>query len=833
MIQELRYAARLLLKSPGFTSVAIASLALGIGVNTAVLGVAHAVLLEPLRVRAPHELRVAYWHAEGARGLSNINSSSVPDPATGRNMSSNYTYQAFEALREAVRGSADVFAFTFMRQANVFAGDLPVAAAGMLVSGNYFRVLGPPLVAGRAIEARDDRAGAELVAVIDHGLWRRAFGGDPGVVGQRIRINGHSFAIVGVTGPGYFGVSNGGFFPPAEITVPLSAQPLLYPRWTPAGGSIFSAPQVFWLRVMVRVPGERGADRLPQLERVMSQTLANHFASVSPGLAIAQPTVALLPGERGLDSMREDFERPLYMLAAVAALVLLIACVNLANLVLVRGLARQYEFRVRLALGAGRARLVRQTVAESLLLSTLGGAAGAWLAVWGGRALAATIAGSTPHAIDVALDVRLLASAAAISAVAALLFGLLPALRVSRTDASDLVRQSGAGAAAPRLRAGRALILVQVAVSVPLLAGAAVFLRTVHNLSVVELGFEPSGVVIFRLDPGLNGYPEDRVKALYVNVLDRLQAIPGVRSATLLENALVSGWISSNRITLEDDKQHGIQMNRVGPGFFDTMGVQIVAGRGLGVQDTVGAPPVAVINETAAQRLFGGTNPLGRSFTFGPRRERVEIVGVARDSKYDSLKKETQPLTLLPFLQSRGLSAMFVAVRTPVSSAMLDRIRGAVAEIDPDVPVTEMKTQTAQIAESIGRERAVATLLTTFGGFALLLACIGLHGVTAYSVARRTSEIGIRMALGAQRRDIIWMIVRQVLLLAAAGLVIGIPTAAAASRSIRAWLYGIEPDDPLSLGAAAVTLLFMALAAAFVPARSASRLDPLRALRHE
>jgi predicted permease len=834
MFTDITYSTRLLLKSPGFALVAIASLALGIGVNTAVLSVARSVILKPLSVRAPSELAVAYWTRPDGVRMRNINSGGAPHPRTGRGMDSNYTYGAYLALHAAVRESAGVFAFTFMRQANVFAGDLPVAAAGLLVSGNYFEVLGPPVIVGRGIEPSDDREGAEPVAVIGHALWQRAFGGDRAIVGQTIRLNGRSFAIVGVTGPGYFGVSNGGFFPPSDVTVALSAQPLIYPRWTPEQGTLFTSTDQFWLRVMLRIPGGNTPAAAQRLEPLLSQALAGHFANASPALGITQAPVTLLDGARGLDSMRRRLERPIALLGGVAALVFLIACMNLANLMLVRGMARQYEFRVRLALGAGRSRLVRQTLAEGLLLAATGGLAGTLLASWGARALVATIVGSTPHALTVDLDWRLIAIGAAVSAAAAMLFGLLPALRLSRANASDLVRQSGVARSAPKLRAGRALVMLQVAVSVPLLAGAGLFLRTLHNLAAVDLGFNPRGVVVFRLDPGLNGYDERRVKDLYVRVLERIQSLAGVQSATLVENALVSGRTSNTTFAVGGAGLQNLSMNRVGPGYVETMGLALVGGRGIGVHDGAAGARVVVINEAAARKLFGGGSPLGRQLAFASRpAESIEIVGVVGDSKYDSLKASAAPVVLLPYLQSRGLTAMFVAVRTTPTADMLSRLRSAVAEVDRDVPITEMKTQTAQIDESISSERAFATLLVVFGAFALLLACIGLHGVTAYSVARRTSEIGLRMALGAQRRDLIWMIVRQIVILATGGLAIGIPAAAALSQSARVWLFGVEPGDPLSLAASAATLFAIAIAAAFVPARSAARLDPLTALRRE
>ena len=834
LAQDVRYSARLLLKSPGFTVVAVLSLALGIGVNTAVLAVARSVLLAPLPVADPHELVTAYWwRGDEVRGLMQINSGGTTDPRTGRNMSSNYDYRTYTALRDAIADRADLFALTFMRQANIALDGQPVMGGGMLVSGNYFRGMRVPLQLGRGIDEHDERADAAPVAVLGFGVWRRAFGGDPAILGKTIRVNGHPFTVVGVTGRDYYGVSKGGFYPPTDVTVPLTAQPLVAPRWTPKDGSLFDHDKTVWLRAMARIkpgadPRQVGSTLSTAFHRRLNETTQPVAAGAEP------PAVALLDGARGLDSLGDTLEKPLTMLGVVAALVFLIACVNIASLVLVRAVARQQEFWIRLSLGAGRGRLIRQTVVESILLAGAGGALGVLLASWAGPALVSTIAGSAPNAVSITLDSRLITLAAAVSAVAALLFGVIPSLRLASRNNADLMRQSGAGASAPRLRAGRTLVIVQVAIAVPLVVGAALFLRTIHNLSSVELGFEPRDIVLFKMDPTLNGYEPARTKELYRRVLERLQAVPGVQHATLVENALLSGWVSSTSFSVDGKKPRGMLMNRVGPGFFDTLGLPIIAGRGLGLQDGPGAAPTAVINEAAVRRFFDGANPLGRTIVMaGSEPISLDVVGVVRDAKYSSVKEPVAPTIYLPYYQSTGLGAMHVAVRSHDGIAAMPAVRAALAEVDRDVPITAVKTQAQQIDETLGSERALTTLLVFFGLFALLLACIGLHGVTAYSVARRTSEIGIRLALGAQRSAVQWMILRQVVWLAIAGLAIGIPAALFGSRAVRSFLYGVEPADPWSVTAGAGILLAVALFAGFIPARRASRLDPLVGLRRE
>ena len=833
-VGEVRYSLRLLRKSPGFTAVAVLSLALGIGVNTAVLGVARAALLTSLPVPEPDRLTVAHWwRSDPIKGVQQFNSGSGTDPRTGRKLETNFAYRTYTAMRESVRDRADLFAFTFLRQASVSLDGQPVMGGGMLVSGNYFAGLGVPVQLGRGIDERDDRPEAEPVAVLGHGLWQRAFGGDPSVVGKPLRINGQTFTVIGITDQGYYGVSNGGFFPPTDVTVPLSAQPLVSPRWSAfleGQGTLFTTDRAQWLRIMARLRPD--ADRV-QVETALSSAFigastASEFP-VAPGAE--PPAITLLDGARGLDSMRSTLERPLLLLGGVAGLVFLIACVNIASLVLVRGVARQQEFWIRLALGAGRGRLIRQTIIESSVLAAAGGLLGVLLASWVAPAMVARLAGTWPTAIDIRLDLQLMAVATAVSCLAAIVFGILPAFRLARRENADLMRQTGAGA--PRLRGGRALVIAQVAIAMPLVLGAALFLRTIHNLASVELGFDPQGIVVFKLDPSLNGYDEDRTQALYRRVLERLHGVPGVSSATILENSLVSGWTSDTQFERPGEAARSMLMNRVGPGFFETFGMPLLAGRSFGIQDGRGTQTVAVINEAGARAFFGTTDVIGQQLRVSSRGTMVEIVGVSRDSKYSSLKSQTRPTLYLPYFQSTGLTAMHLALRARPGDNLTRAIRAAVAEVDREVPVTGLKTQIQQIEETIGNERALMTMLVFFGGFALVLACIGLHGVTAYSVARRTNEIGIRLAMGAQRGDVLWLMLRQVVLLTRGGLLLGIPAAMYGSKAVQSLLFGVQPTDASSIGITSAVLFIVALAAGFVPARAASRLDPLVALRRE
>jgi predicted permease len=837
-LRDVRQGVRGLGRQPGMLAVAILSIGLGIGVSTGVLAVARAVLLKPLPVADPGELRVLHWSAaEVVRGVNQINAYNTRDAATGRSLSSNFSYPAFETLRAAATGRAEVFGFTALRtniSLSLPSGKIeghPALGGAMLVSGDFFSGLRVPMAFGRGITPQDDQEGADPVAVLGYGLWQRTFGSDPAALGRAIRINGQPFTIVGVTGPDYFGVSNGGFFPPADVTVSLHAQPLAAARWTPDNGSLFRSESTFWVRVMARVPPsvDDGAFR-----DAMTVAFSRH---TSAGVTmIRAPDVVLLPGARGLDSLRTRFEKPLSILGGVAALVFVIACVNVSGLLLVRGVARQREYWIRQALGAGRGRLLRQAFVESAIIAGAGGVLGLLMAVWAASSLATMLAGPQPNALAISLDLPLLGIATLVAGGATVLFGLVPARRLARSaTAPEFLRLGGAGSDGPRLRAGRVLVAVQVAVSVPLVIGAVLFLRTVNNLARVELGFEATDLVIFRLDPTLNGYDAARSRRLMEQVLTRVEAVPGVRAATLVENALISGFVSNTPMTVDAAEPKQILVNRVGPGFFETLGMPLSAGRGISWQDRAGAPRVGVINEAAVRLFFDGQPPLGREVRMRGflKPDPVQIVGVARDSRYASLKGQTRPTIYLPFLQSTDLRAAIVAVRTAGTPAMFEQLRAAVADIDRDVPVTDLKTQQAQINETISSERMFTTLLVCFGGFALLLACLGVHGITAYAVARRTSEIGVRVALGARRSDVVWLVLRQVVIVAAIGVSVGVAAAALTARTVRALLFGVEPADPWSLATGAVVMFSVAVAAGLLPARRAARLDPLVALRRE
>jgi predicted permease len=844
---DLRQAARVLRRTPAFSGVAVLSLAIGIGANTAVFGVLRALLVRPLAVDRPDELALVYWAgpAKNAVRLSQINGGSWQDPRSGRSLNSNFTYPMFEAIQRAAGASLDVFAFNALREITVaIDGRPPILAGGLLASGRYFSALGIGMAAGRPFGEHDDRSDAPATVVVSHGFWVRALGGDPSVIGRVLRVNGTPVEIVGITAPDYRGLSPAGFVPPPDLTIPLAQQPAVMPRWNamPAAGTSMFTSDLAWVQVMARVRASR-----QDLERDLLQPLRHEYARLPGAEAADLPTMAirLLPGRRGLDELRTDLEPSLLLIAGVGLIVLAIASLNLAGLLLARGIARQRELAVRRALGAGRDRIVRVLLGESLLLAGAGGVLGFLLAFWARPLVASMLASSLGAASpELEIDWQLVAAAALIALATALLAGLIPAIRLS-SRAVDALVQRGAGAGA-RIATGRALIAFQIAVSVPLLVGAGLLLRTLHNLGAASLGFDPNGVVVFRIDPRLTPGPAaDDPVPLYDRILEHVRALPGVTAGAVVENVLVSGRTSNLETTL-DGARIDIHANAVGPGFFDTMNVPIVAGRPIDARDRAGAPPVIVINETAAAKYFPGSSPLGRHLRIG--RRDAEIVGVAGTTLYRNLRTPPPPIFydsyaqrsidnmpgLAQFFRSGAPSPIHVVLRTSAPpAALIAAIPEAVREVAPDLPVTELRTHVELIDSTIGRERLVVRLLVAFGGFAILLACIGLHGVTAYTVTRRTSEIGIRVALGARRAQVLWLILRQVLAVALAGVALGVPIAIATGPLVGALLFGLAPGDAGTIAAATVLVILVALVAGWLPAHRAARLPVLAALRRE
>jgi predicted permease len=837
LLSDIRYVVRRLRASPGFTAAAVLSLAIGIGANTAVASAARATLFEMLPVERPGELWFLFW---GPRlsSLDGMYMDGVTDPATGQRIVSNVTYPAYEQIRVAAGDTASVGAFTYMPRTNVAIGNEPAVSAGcILADPAFFAVLRPPMSLGRFLTAADDGPGAQATVVISYDFWQRAAGGAPSILDVPVSINGLPVRVIGVTGRGFRGLSPGGFRPTTEVTMPLSLQPRLVPSWTPTGGSLFTSVRTQWVRPLVRLPPGTPA---AAVEARATAALRSHLvdAGVTDAATAESVHAILRPAGRGINLDEATTRRSVAILGGIVGIVLLIACLNLAGLMLARGLSRQHEFSIRAALGASRARLVRLAFIESAILALTGASFGLVLVLVGRGALESMLVdGLGPILGRIEFDASLLALTAAVACAAATLAGLLPAVQWSGRQARLNLTHRPGSAASVRHPFGRALVAIQIAVAVPLLCGAGLQLRTMHNLEHVDLGFSSASVVTFRVDPPSQG-STGQASPVYGRILDELSRVPGVRSASMVENTLIAG-ISSTRTALVNDQRRSIHVNAVGPDLFDTLGVPLLAGRALGPRDAVG-PEKVVLNRTAADRLFGGA-ALGRHFTIpappGLSGDRdVEVVGIVADTKYTSIRAATPP-TMFDYYARRSvqtLTGMTFMVRADGNAAALERpIREAVARASKGVAATGYRTQADQIDRTIGRERVFARLLTLFGGFALALASFGLYAATAYAVARRTAEIGVRMALGARGGQVQWMILRQVAVLAGTGLVVGVPLALFTGRLLDSLLFGLTATDPPTIIAAAATMLAVVMIAGAVPARRAARIDPLSAIRTE
>ncbi|WP_321474178.1 ABC transporter permease [uncultured Paludibaculum sp.] len=833
--QDLKYALRGLRRRPGFTVTAVACLALGIGAPAALFSVLNAVLLRRLPVAQPEQL-VQLGFRGGEKlpktlrwSTSGFNQLSLPHTMLGE-------------LRRGDTGLSELMAFVplgFNRQSvTVISGGQPSTAGGEMVSGNYFRGLGVAPVLGRAIGDDDLRPGAPNVVVLSHGYWTRQFGRNASVLGRRITLNGQAFVVVGVAPQEFFGLNAA--LPP-DFWVPLRRMPGLAP-WgnsSPKAAGMFDDRTWWWCMMVGRL--KPGVTREQAQARLDTQFRQAQMA-LEPGL---KPEVAagmeLLDAGRGLDSLRRRLSKPLRLLFGATGLVLLIACANVATLLLARAAARQTETSVRMALGALRGRLIRQYLTESLLLALVGGGLGVVLAYWGSWGLLLLDGrGAQPLDLNVQPDGTVLGFCLGLSVLTGLLFGLAPALRATRAPSRI---QTGVTMRVRRLALGPALVAGQVALSVLLLVGAGLFLRTLGNLEGQDLGFRTENVLVFSLNPPASAYDESRKLELYHRALEVIQPLPGVRSATSSGLALLSGWVNQSNVSTDGtakpgEEEKSAHWNTIGPSFFETMQMRLIQGRGPDWADIRLRRRVAVVNTSFARRFFPGQNPVGHHFQMSAKydpSEALEIIGVAGDAKYSTPQSETVLTAYIAYpAMPVVLGRMYFEVRTEGDpAAVLPAIRQALRGIDATLPLVEPITQKALLREQLSSERLFAVLCSVFGGVALVLVAVGLYGTLAYAVTRRTNEIGIRMALGAPRGHVLWMVLRESLVLIGVGAVLGLPAALAASGLIKSQIYGVKPADPLTLAATVGTLLFVGALASFVPARRAALIDPQVALRNE
>ena len=831
ILQDVRYGLRQSRRSPGFAAVAVLTLALGIGANTAIFSLIDAVMWRMLPVKNPQQLVLLSWdQTKPVQG----------GPAYSGDRTHTLSYSGFKRLRRQNDIFASVMGFVPADGVTVNIDGQPSVAGGEMVSGNYFAGLGVSPFLGRVLTDADEEQAAR-VTVVGYGYWTREFGRDPAVIGKTIALGGEPFSIVGVAPPEFFGVQPGRV---ADFWIPLIELSGVGP-WGGDSHTAFTTKRWWWLMIVARLkPNVSHSQARAALDVWLQQTLTDE-GDVAPADAPAF-SAGLDPASRGLDYLRREFSEPLLILMGVVGLVLLIACANIAALLLARAEGRRREIAMRLALGASRARLIRQLLTESLLLATAGGICGMALAGWGARILLRLMSGGPSLPLEVHPNLAVGSFAVAVSMLTGILFGLAPALGATRLSLApalkENVRGALAGRGATRWRLGRLLVIAQVAFSLLLVMGAGLFVRTLMNLEHQDLGFNPRGVLLFGVSAKQSGYRGLRELKLYDEILQRVLALPGVGGASLSFHPLLSGEWETRWVTAEGGQSEPGQylltgLNNVGPNFFRTMRIRLLLGRDIGAQDTDTSRPVAVVNESLARKLFGSLNPLGRRFTFDqvfdPKRA-VEIVGVVQDAKYANMRDEPPSTAYVPFSQRVGLGSTYFEVRTAGDPPLLiPSVRRAVAEVDRSLALSPVKTQDQQIDEALVQERLIARLASFFGTLALALAAIGLYGTMAYTVGRRTNEIGVRVALGASRKQILKMVLRDAFALVLIGMLLGLPLALAAGRLVASQLYGLKASDPLTLSAAMGLLVAVASLAAYLPARRASKVDPMVALRYE
>ena len=862
LLQDLRYGFRMLLKQKGLTAVALLSLALGIGANTALFSIIDAMLLKMLPVREPEQLVLLKSMAPQDFSTGSYNGSSNKDDATGQIVRTSFPYQTYQRLREQSGPLSDVFAFGNVTL-NVTADGQAEVASGHAVSGNYFTALGVQPAAGRLFTDEDDKPNATPVAVLGHRYWQKRFGGDTAVIGKQINLNNVAFTIAGVSAKGFDGTAGVGST--QDVTIPLAIEPQLYPDKQRS----YLNGNVWWLRVMGRMkPGATPEQVQAQLENAFLQSVIEHrgarqaAAKASGGNAIADldpkqyPRLYADPGGQGEMYRREYYAPSLYLLLGVVGLVLLIACANVANLLLSRAAGRQKEISLRLALGASRKRLMRQLLTESVLLAVLGGLLGLIFAIWikDGILAVSLWGGRGMSSLEPQLDWRVLGFTFALSLLTGVIFGLAPAWRTTRVDLTPAMKESGrASSAVHRSLLGRGLVVLQVALSLVLLVGAGLFVRTLLNLQRVDPGFNTQNLLLFEVQPSLIGYKDDKLRQIYQQIGERVESVPGVQAVTFSRMALLSQSIHSSSIYLREalnatpNAEGSIPPSGdthrliVRENFLEAIGIPLLAGRTFGPQDNATSPKVAVVNQAFANKFFPNQNAIGRRFTYDPKKpDEWEIVGICRDAKYSSQREDVPATMYSSFRQERPLNGATFEVRTAGDpAAAVASVRTAVREIDPNLPVQNVKTQVEQADETLRMERLFAKLITLFALLAQQLAAIGLFGVLAYTVSQRTHEIGIRMALGADRSSVLKMIVRQGMTLAVLGVVLGLVGAYVLTKYLESWvglskmLYGVKVSDPLTYGLIAVLLTVVALIACYIPARRATKVDPLVALRYE
>ena len=824
-LSDIRYGVRQLLRSPGFTAVALVSLALGIGVNTAIFSLLNAIWMRSLPVPNPHELRIVNWSGFNTR-LSHFTGGSADATrgGPGARVSGSFPYPVYRDFKERVEGCSDVFAFAELPGLTVVGPKGATTTNAMMVSGDFFEGYGARALIGRTLQPGDESSQADPVAVITYRWWEKQYDLNPEVIGQMTTINKHQFTIVGVLPRAYCSPQLGSR---AQIYVPMSAQPSL------ASGKSLDARDHWWATIMVRL--EPKADET-QIHTAMEGLFLQTLSAPGQGTQMDDPQIHLVDGSRGLLGIRRQMAVGIAVLMGAVGLVLMIACANLAGLLLARGAARRQELTVRAAMGAGRGRLIRQLLTESLVLSLVGAGLGLLTAIWIKAAVLSLLPSSLDSFhLDVGVDLRVLLFTLGAALVTCLFFGLLPALRVTRVDlCSGLKSQRMLGV--PGLRLGKVLVAAQVSLSVLLLVSTGLLLQTLINLYRTDLGFRTDKILVFGLNPGQAGYDGADSVRFYDEVETRIASLPGVRSVSLSSDSLLGGRRAANSFSTPGRAQQNghhpmADILKVSEGFFQTMDIPVLRGRTFERTDTASQPAVVIANEALVRTYFANEDPLGQSIRMGE--QNYTIVGLSKNAKYNRVQTDVEPTLYFSHRQANP-KAMVVEVRTANDPlALAPAIRQVVADLDRTIPLEQVATQVQLFKVAITPERVFTYLCSGLALLGILLSCIGLYGLLAFMVTRRTGEMGVRMALGARPRDIAWPVLRSALRLAVCGLLVGIPLALALTRVLRSVLYGVTPYDPVTLAASALLILAVATVAAWIPARRAAKIDPMEALRYE